>query len=63
MIEFTLDELEMINTAVSIYEKRIYGNSNKTRFTPILIKIGRMIDDATPISNPEAIDTVRIIND
>lgn len=53
MIEFTLNELELINTAVSIYEKRIYGNSNKTRITPILIKIGRMLDDATPILKPD----------
>ncbi len=45
MNDFTKDELEQINTAVSIYEKRIYGNSNETRFTSILRKIGRMIDN------------------
>ena len=45
MDDFTKDELELINTALSVYEKRIYGNQSPTRFTPLLKIIGRLIDN------------------
>lgn len=43
--DFTKDELEIINTALSVYEKRIYGNQSHTRFSSLLKIIGRMIDN------------------
>jgi hypothetical protein len=59
MIEFTLEELEIIQTGMSLYEKRNYNFRGdmpyETPITPILRKLKIMIEDATPIEKPELI--------
>jgi hypothetical protein len=44
MTEFTKEELETINTALSIYEKRIHGSLSNTPFSKLLKKICDAID-------------------
>lgn len=44
MIDLTKDELEILNTALSIYETRIYGNASPTRFSDFLRKLGKLVD-------------------
>lgn len=45
MNEFTKEELEILNDALLLYEKRLYGNESHTRFSSLLNMIGRMIDN------------------
>ncbi len=59
MIEFTLEQLQDLKEAVKSYEKKIYGNSTETRFSPLFKIIDQLIDDATPISKPTLADLHR----
>lgn len=45
MNDFTKYELDILKDALSIYEKRLYGNESHTRFSSLLRMIGRMIDN------------------
>jgi hypothetical protein len=53
MIEFTLEELEIIQTGMSIYEKRNYNFRGdapyETPITPILRKLKIMVEDETAL--------------
>lgn len=45
MNDFTKEELEILNTALSVYEKTICGNEPLTRFSSLLKMIKKMIDN------------------
>lgn len=65
MIEFTLEELKILNIGMSVYEKSVYNfrydKPYDTPITPILRKIAIMMDDATP-DNPTSGEPMMLRN-
>ena len=56
MNDFTKEELETLNTSLSIYENRLHGHGSPTPYTELLRKIGSMIDNYTEFKIPKVTD-------